>query len=178
VAAPAEKGPQVKPAEHLVPPSERAAEAVSQAEAAPLPPPSGGPVPEKALPTLRKRPGPAQGSSQAAGIAAALAPPPKREIDPQEVARFKQMVQAKVNAAKQYPSEARLAEQEGQVRVSFIIQRNGQPDRIRIVQSSGHEALDQAATATITRAAPFLPFPESVSAPAVQVTVTVSFKLR
>jgi protein TonB len=88
------------------------------------------------------------------------------------------MVQAKVNAAKQYPSEARLAEQEGQVRVSFIIQRNGQPDRIRIVQSSGHEALDQAATATITRAAPFLPFPESVSAPAVQVTVTVSFKLR
>lgn len=116
---------------------------------------------------------------QAAGTTAAMAPPPRRrEIDPQEVAQFKQMVQGKVNAAKQYPSEARLAEQEGQVRVSFVIQRNGQPDRIQVAQSSGYEILDQAATATIRRAAPFLPFPESVSAPAVQVTVTVSFKLR
>jgi len=127
-------------------------------------------------PRGKTRSGKAQAAGEAAGAPAL--PPPKREVDPQEIARFKRMVQQKVDAAKQYPSEARLAEQEGQVRVSFAIGRNGQPSQIKVAQSSGHAALDQAATATISRAAPFLPFPESVSAPAVQVTVAVSFKLK
>jgi protein TonB len=88
------------------------------------------------------------------------------------------MVQRKVNAAKEYPAEAREAGQEGQVRVSFSIRRDGQPEQVRVAQSSGHTNLDEAATATIRRAAPFLPYPTSVTASAIRVTVTVTFRLK
>jgi protein TonB len=88
------------------------------------------------------------------------------------------LIQQRVNAAKEYPSDARLAGLQGQVRVSFTVGRNGQPGAVSTVASSGQDTLDQAAAAAIRKAAPFLPFPQSVRASVIRVTVTVAFRLK
>jgi protein TonB len=85
------------------------------------------------------------------------------------------MVQQKVTAAN---TEAVEAEQEGKVRVTIQINRSGQPQQIQVTQSSGHALLDEAAIAAIRRAAPFLPYPESITNPTARLTVRVGFQLR
>lgn len=49
----------------------------------------------------------------------------------------------------------------GEVLVSFTVSRNGRVSGVRIARGSGSQQLDQAALATVNRAAPFPPIPEA-----------------
>ena len=53
------------------------------------------------------------------------------------------------------------ARDRGEVLVSFTVSRNGAVSGVRIARGSGSQQLDQAALATVNRAAPFPPIPEA-----------------
>jgi len=58
-----------------------------------------------------------------------------------------------------YPSEARRRQLYGSLRMLVALLPNGEVESIRILQSSGHSILDQAAVEIVHLAAPFQPFP-------------------
>ncbi|MBF0282877.1 MAG: energy transducer TonB [Magnetococcales bacterium] len=49
----------------------------------------------------------------------------------------------------------------GKVRMTIIISRNGTLESVKLLASSGAEALDQAALASVHNAAPFAPLPDA-----------------
>jgi protein TonB len=65
-----------------------------------------------------------------------------------------------------YPEEARRAQLYGSLRLLVALNPSGEIVDIRILQSSGHNLLDQAAVNIVNLAAPFEPFPESMRADA------------
>lgn len=65
-----------------------------------------------------------------------------------------------------YPEEARRAQLYGSLRMLVALRPSGEVADIRILQSSGHNLLDQAAVNIVTLAAPFAPFPEAMRADA------------
>lgn len=105
-------------------------------------------------------------------------PPPKKQIDPKEIAEFQKMIYKKIESTKEYPYQAKLSGIEGKVKVSFVVKRDGTPASISVVVSSQHKILDEAAIETVKKAGPFLPFPQSVEADSVKVSVEIVYKLR
>ena len=65
-----------------------------------------------------------------------------------------------------YPSEARRRQLYGSLRMLVALLPNGEVESIRILQSSGHSILDQAAVEIVHLAAPFQPFPAELRAEA------------
>lgn len=65
-----------------------------------------------------------------------------------------------------YPSEARRRQLYGSLRMLVALLPNGEVESIRILQSSGHSILDQAAVEIVNLAAPFQPFPAELRAEA------------
>ncbi|MEX0618264.1 MAG: energy transducer TonB [Pseudohongiellaceae bacterium] len=61
-----------------------------------------------------------------------------------------------------YPGRARVERIFGSLRLMVAILPNGTVDEVKILQSSGHTILDQAAIEIINLAAPFDPFPEEL----------------
>ncbi len=61
-----------------------------------------------------------------------------------------------------YPTEARRQQLYGSLRLLVALLPNGDVSDIRILQSSGHRILDQAAVEIVNMAAPFDPFPEAM----------------
>ena len=56
-----------------------------------------------------------------------------------------------------YPPRARKMGWEGRVVVGFVLLADGRVRDLRVLSSSGHEALDEAALAAVRRAAPYPP---------------------
>lgn len=65
------------------------------------------------------------------------------------------VIQQAIEEAKRYPYLARKRGIEGTVTTAFAINQAGNPERIRIIRSSGSTILDSAAQKTILAAAPF-----------------------
>lgn len=61
-----------------------------------------------------------------------------------------------------YPDEARRLQMYGNVRMLVALQPTGRINEVRILQSSGHTVLDQAALNIVNLAAPFEPFPDEL----------------
>jgi len=61
-----------------------------------------------------------------------------------------------------YPDEARRMQMYGNVRMLVALQPTGRINEVRILQSSGHTVLDQAALNIVNLAAPFEPFPDEL----------------
>ena len=62
-----------------------------------------------------------------------------------------------------YPQEARQQKLYGSMRVMVALNSAGEVQEIRILRSSGHRVLDQAAKQIIRRASPFAPFPPEIA---------------
>lgn len=99
------------------------------------------------------------------------------EREEEELQRFQAMVRKRIEEAKTYPYQARERGFEGAVYLRFTILTNGGVDRIKAEQSSGWWVLDHAAIEAIKRAAPFLPFPESLKGKDIEMAITLVFKL-
>ncbi|WP_296704306.1 energy transducer TonB [Thiocapsa sp. UBA6158] len=79
---------------------------------------------------------------------------------------------------KRYPSQARKMRQEGIVRVRFVIERSGKVISHRIETSSGHTALDRAASELLRRASPMPPIPASMNRSRLEIVVPIAYRLR
>ena len=74
-----------------------------------------------------------------------------------------------------YPSQARRQRISGEVHVAFTIAGNGAVSRVRVVRSSGHGVLDEAALQTVQRAAPFPAIPLAAGRARWEFTVPLAF---
>ena len=63
-----------------------------------------------------------------------------------------------------YPEEARRHRIYGDLILHVAVRADGSVKNIRVVRSSGHSVLDNAAVGIVELAAPFAPFPESIKA--------------
>ncbi|SDW82288.1 energy transducer TonB [Thiocapsa roseopersicina] len=79
---------------------------------------------------------------------------------------------------KRYPSQARKMRQEGIVRVRFVIDRSGKVISHRIETSSGHTALDHAASELLRRASPMPAIPASMGRSRLEIVVPIAYRLR
>ena len=125
--------------------------AVAHGNAITLPPPVAGP--QVAAPSTR--------------YVDAQAPP---TLDVQAVGYL-------VPPAPRYPPASRRAREEGEVLVRVLIGVDGRPSEVRILRSSGHARLDEAAVEAV-RAALFRPYVAAGRAQAAYVRVPVEFALR
>ena len=78
--------------------------------------------------------------------------------------QWQQMIEAAGN--KHYPAAAKNNKLEGDVRLMVILESSGQVKRIKLLKSSGHKALDDAAIASVRNAEPFNAFPAKLRAKA------------
>ena len=90
-----------------------------------------------------------------------------------DVARYPSQVVSKLRRALRYPRGGGGAA--GEVHVQFTVSSGGQPSGIRVVQSSGNAAIDQAGVDTVTRAAPFPPIPAGANRNSWAFTVPLAF---
>lgn len=62
---------------------------------------------------------------------------------------------AAIQREQQYPASAQAMEREGRATLDFVLHPNGQISGLRLLRTSGTDALDRAALAAVNRAAPF-----------------------
>ncbi|MEB1528558.1 energy transducer TonB [Xanthomonas sp. WHRI 7945] len=195
--APTPTAPPAAPSE--VPPGPQQQEQQQQRQAprtrAPLP----ASPPLQRLPAGREQPpapAPAQdepldepqaaSAAQASAPPSVSAPPASRYAAAQSLSGAAQQQRATWQAQvlghlqryKRYPRPAQRRRQEGVVQVQFAVDRRGHASAIRVVQGSGHDALDSETLATVQRASPLPPPPAEIEGDPVQVVVPVDFFLR
>lgn len=88
----------------------------------------------------------------------------RRSQDAQYLDNWRRRVEAVGNI--NYPEQARRSSIYGSLRMLVALRPDGSVANIEILQSSGHNILDQAAVEIVTLAAPFEPFPEAIRAEA------------
>jgi protein TonB len=88
---------------------------------------------------------------------------------------YKGKVVAKLRRAKRYPKQALRQRLRGDVHIAFTISANGSVSGIRVLRSSGHPVLDQAAIDMVKRAAPMPAFPSDLRLPRMTVEIPVGF---
>ena len=78
-----------------------------------------------------------------------------------------------------YPIEARRNNIEGQLRMLVSLQADGTIREVKILESSGHSILDDAAIRIVRQAAPFQPFPDAMrkNTDILEIIRTWEFKL-
>lgn len=94
-----------------------------------------------------------------------------------EAAIYQEAVRNKIEHQKRYPASARQRQAEGRVTLRFVISPEGALKGVRVVKSSGHADLNQAALEAVKRAAPFPPPPAVLSRGEIRLELGVSFEL-
>jgi protein TonB len=110
------------------------------------------------------------GASQAAPAAS------RKQIAKAETS-YRNMVRSLIEKKKFYPARARRNRSTGKVHVSFTLQRDGSVMNLRISQSSGVSALDQAAKKAVQKVGRFPPFPKASRRTNWEFTVPLHYRL-
>ena len=76
-----------------------------------------------------------------------------------------------------YPRKAKEQLMEGKSHAIFSLSRDGQLIAASITGSSGYKLLDQEGIDTIMRAAPFPPFPDSITVKRLNINVSFEYRL-
>jgi len=87
------------------------------------------------------------------------------------------LIWQKIEEAKVYPETARRNNQEGTVKVQFLVWKDGRTKEISIVKSSGKNVLDRASLETIKMASPFPPIPPLLELEEINVKIPIVFEL-
>jgi protein TonB len=82
-------------------------------------------------------------------------------------------IQRRIRDKLVYPAPARKAGIQGVTELSFTIHEDGRVSAVRVLKSSGHVVLDEAAVDTIYAAAPFPKPPASA-----RIAIPIAFRLR
>jgi protein TonB len=91
---------------------------------------------------------------------------------------YKAALRLAIERNKGYPRRAVRLRQEGEVVVGFTIQRNGDIQSLRIVESSGRKLLDTAAQGAVEKISGKLPFPEKIERAFWEFTIPIKYSLR
>ena len=74
-------------------------------------------------------------------------------------AEYRQYVLQRIATKKTYPRSARSKEQEGRVRISITVQRDGSLGQVQVIEASQHSLLNEASLVAVQKAAPFKKMP-------------------
>jgi protein TonB len=139
-----------------------------QAEAAVTPPPPAPPppvqkpLPHRVTPQVRVAESPVAAEPQlqasepvpegAALVASATMPAPAPDTRPDLEAEYAAGLRADIDRRTHAPDSAqyRLHRPSGEVRVGFVVMRNGEAKAVRVLRSSGSSILDDAAQTTVS----------------------------
>jgi protein TonB len=84
---------------------------------------------------------------------------------------------ALVERQKSYPYIARQRGQQGQVRVRFVVERDGCVSDIRVVGSSGYPSLDADAADTLRRVGRVPPLPREIGSDRLRLEIPLTYRL-
>ena len=87
------------------------------------------------------------------------------------------MVRLRIEEHKRYPIMARIRHMEGQTRLRFLLGSDGKVGWVKVIRSSGHGILDDAAVAAVKEASPFPSPPSGLFHGPVPLEITVVFEL-
>ncbi len=87
------------------------------------------------------------------------------------------MINMKIQSNQAYPEKARRRHEEGNVRVFFIIDRNGNVVSLKIRKPSRYRELNQAALEAVKKSAPFPSPPSSLFKGDLKLELTIQFEL-
>ena len=104
--------------------------------------------------------------------------PPRPHPSAAQVSNWHRQIAIQLERHKSYPAVARAQGETGVATVAFAIGRDGRVRSERLVQSSHSAALDEAALATVHRAAPFPQPPAGLLGEHFDFTVPIRFNIR
>ena len=91
------------------------------------------------------------------------------------VSNYRGKISTKLRRRLVYPSSAKRRGLSGTSTVRFVIASNGSANSIKLIRSSGHPQLDEAALSAVRRASPFPPHPGDYRGGPITVTVPLGF---
>ena len=106
------------------------------------------------------------------------APNPGSAASRAAIASWRDLVVARLQQNKRYPSAAEARRDQGTVTLSFTVDRSGRVLARSIIRSSGVSSLDEEVLAMIHRAQPLPAFPAAMIQQSVNLTVPIRFSLR
>ena len=90
---------------------------------------------------------------------------------------YAQAIKERIAGQWKYPQEARKKKLEGNLVALFSLNREGALTRMEITRSSGHEVLDREAERAVQSAAPFPPFPSTITVSRLNINVSFDYTL-
>ena len=99
------------------------------------------------------------------------------DTDDKRYVTYAQAIKEKIAGQWKYPQEARKKKLEGRLVALFSLNREGALTRMEITRSSGHEVLDREAERAVQSAAPFPPFPSTVTVSHLNINVSFDYTL-
>jgi protein TonB len=127
----------------------------------------------KPKPKAQSRPPAAEARTEGRALAASRGAQTAAQAPP----HYLMAVFARVQQAKRYPARAQARGDQGRAVVSISIQRNGALAGARLVRSSGSALLDEAAMATVRRAAPCPAVPPEFGGATLVVNAPMNFTI-
>jgi protein TonB len=100
----------------------------------------------------------------------------KRAVDAAYLLQWRQRVEAVGN--KYYPEASERYSIYGNLRLLVVIRRDGSLEDIKVLSSSGHAVLDQAAIKIVRLAAPFAPFSDELQATTDKLEIIRTWQFR
>jgi protein TonB len=116
--------------------------------------------------------------SQQSTAATPQAPSPGSAASRAAIASWRDLLLARLQQSKRYPSSAEARREQGVVTLSFSVDRNGRVLSRSIARSSGVAALDEEVLAMVQRAQPLPAFPPAMTQQSVNLVVPIRFSLR
>jgi TonB family protein len=99
------------------------------------------------------------------------------DTDDKRYVTYAQAIKEKIAGQWKYPQEARKKKLEGRLVALFSLDREGALTRMDITKSSGHEVLDREAERAVRSAAPFPPFPSTITVSRLNINVSFDYTL-
>ncbi|MCX5879852.1 MAG: energy transducer TonB [Deltaproteobacteria bacterium] len=99
------------------------------------------------------------------------------DTDDKRYVSYAQAIKERIAGQWKYPQEARKKKLEGRLLALFSLNREGALTRMEITKSSGHEVLDREAERAVQSAAPFPPFPSTITVSRLNINVSFDYTL-
>jgi TonB family protein len=99
------------------------------------------------------------------------------DTDDKRYVTYAQAIKERIAGQWKYPQEARKKKLEGRLVALFSLNREGALTRMEITRSSGHEVLDREAERAVQSAAPFPPFPSTITVSRLNINVSFDYTL-